>query len=461
MRITLLLLALFAPFSVPGQILYTPSSASTRLYFPQLADGGTPSQKWATTIVLVNPSNTAASVSLSFYAENGQPLPLDFGQGSKATLTASLSPGGSASYTSSASSSDIVVGWALATSNVPVLGTVLYQASQDGTPIWDVSATGTGSTYFYESYANYNLGIALVNPSTTQTIHLLLTANDQSGTSSGTMAITLAPNAHTSFVLGGRISGLAARFAGSIAITPTDNPPAPFVAWTMNGRNGLVSSLPQGEMQSPPQYDRRVFDALARVKAAAIPLVQEIAQNPGNFTEVTPGQVLQFWAQMNVVVDSGSTIKATYQSSDMTIHISKVALETLGSNDAALAFLIVRTAVAGFVAVYGVTPGLGISGAGAETAAGLWAVFTLMKAGYDPGGGADCLARIWAAYSAHVPVDSALVSAFNIPNGTGSLIQNLGSFAPGGCSAIGTYGLTQDCNASHNLWHPDFPSQVP
>jgi hypothetical protein len=84
-----------------------------------------------------------------------------------------------------------------------------------------------------------------------------------------------------------------------------------------------------------------------------------------------------------------------------------------------------------------------------------------MKAGYDPGGGADCLARIWAAYSAHVPVDSALVTAFNIPNGTGSLIQALGSFAPGGCSAIGTYGLTQDCTAAHNLWHPDFPSQVP
>jgi hypothetical protein len=448
MRITLFLLALCAPLSAPAQILYTPSSASTRLYFPQLADGGAPSQKWATTIVLVNPSNTAASVSVSFYDESGHPLPLDFGPGPKTTLTASLNSGGSASYTSSASSSEVVVGWALAKSNVPVLG-------------WDVAATGTGSTYFYQSFANYNLGIALVNPSTTQTIHLLLTANDQSGNSSGTIAITLAPNAHTSFDLGGRISGLAARFAGSITITPTDNPPAPFVAWTMNGRNGLVSSLPQGEMQSPPPYDRRVFDALARVKAASIPLVQEIAQNSRNFTEVTPGQVLQFWAQMNVAVDSGSSIKATYQSSDLTVHISKVALETLGSNDAALAFLIVRTAVAGFVAVYGVTPGLGISAAGAETAAGIWAVFTLMKAGYDPGGGADCLARIWAAYSAQVPVDSALVTAFNIPNGTGTLIQALGSFVPGGCSAIGIYGLTQDCNASPNHWHPDFPSQVP
>jgi len=353
------------------------------------------------------------------------------------------------------------VGWALATSNVPVLGTVLYQASQNGTPVWDVSATGTGSTYFYESYANYNLGVALVNPSATQTIHLLLTANDQSGNSSGNMPITLAPNAHTSFVLGGRISGLAARFAGSITVTPTDNPPAPFVAWTMNGRNGLVSSLPQGEMQSPPPYDRRVFDALGRVKAAMIPLVQEVAQSPNSFTEVTPGQVLQFFAQMNVVIDSGPSIKAAYLASDTSIHISKVALETLGSNDAALAFLIVRTAIVGISAVYGFTPTPGSPGANSEMASEMWAEFDLMKSGYDPGGGADCIARIWAAYSAHVPVDSALVTAFNMPNGTGTLIQALGSLVPGGCSAIGIYGLTQDCNASHNLWHPDFPSQVP
>lgn len=461
MRITLFLLALFAPLSVPAQILYSPSSASTRLYFPQLADGGAPSQKWVTTLVLVNPSNTTASVSVSFYGDNGQPLPLDFGQGPKATLTASLNAGAAASYASSASSSAVVVGWALAKSNVPVLGTVLYQASQNGTPIWDVAATGTGSTYFYESFANSNLGIALVNPSTTQTIHLLLSANDQNGYNSGTTAITLAPNAHTSFNLSGQIGGLAANFAGSVTIRSTDNPPAPFVALALNARNGLLSSLPQGEMPSPPPYDRRVSDALGRVKAAVIPLMEEAAQASANFTTATAAQVLQFFAQMNVAVDSGSTIKTAYQSSDTTIHISQVALETLGSNDAALAFLIMRTAMVGFMATSGVVPGFGLSVTNTETAAQIWAVLTLMKAGYDPGAGADCLARIWSAYSAQIPVDPALVSAFSIPSGTGFLIQALATFAPGGCSAISVYGLSQDCNAAHNLWHPDFPSQVP
>ena len=461
MRITPLLLVLFVPLTAPAQVLYSPSSASTRLYFPQVADGGTPSQKWATTLVFVNPSNTAASVSVIFYADNGQPLPLDFGQGSKATFTASLNPGGAASYTSSASSSAMVIGWALATSNVPVLGTVLYQASKDGTPIWDVAATGTGSTYFYKSFANYSLGVALVNPSTTQTIHLLVSAKDQSGTNSGTKSFPLEPNAHTSFGLGPQINGLAANFAGSVTITSTDDPPTPFVAWTLNSRNGLLSSLPQGEVQSPPPHDRRAFDALARVKAAVIPLVQEVGQSSTNFKGVTPGQVLQFFAEMNLSVDPDSSIKATYQPSDKRIHISQVALETLGSNDAALAFLIMRTAVVGFVAVNSVSPDMGLDVANPEVAAELWALLMLMKAGYDPGGALDCLGRIDFAYIEGVPVDSALAKALYLPDGTGDIVKALASFTAGGCSALAIYGLSQDCNAAHNLWHPHFPSQIP
>jgi hypothetical protein len=84
-----------------------------------------------------------------------------------------------------------------------------------------------------------------------------------------------------------------------------------------------------------------------------------------------------------------------------------------------------------------------------------------MKAGYDPGGGTDCIAGIWSAYSAQVPVDAPLVSALSIPNGTPALIQTLGTSAPGGYSAITAFRLAQDCNASHNLWHPNYPSQNP
>jgi len=60
-----LLLALLAlPAAQP--FLY-PASASTRLYFAQLADGGPAEQKWATTIIFVNPSaTTAASVTVTF-----------------------------------------------------------------------------------------------------------------------------------------------------------------------------------------------------------------------------------------------------------------------------------------------------------------------------------------------------------------------------------------------------------
>ena len=48
-------------------VLFSPSAASTHLYFAQLADGGDAVQKWTTTVMLVNPSvTTATSVSFLF-----------------------------------------------------------------------------------------------------------------------------------------------------------------------------------------------------------------------------------------------------------------------------------------------------------------------------------------------------------------------------------------------------------
>jgi hypothetical protein len=108
-------------------VLLSPSAASTRLYFAQLADGGGAEQKWTTTVMLVNPSiTTATSVIVTFYGDEGEPLALDFGTGPSSTLTLSLPPGGTKKLTSTGASPSIVIGWALTVADIPITGTVLY-----------------------------------------------------------------------------------------------------------------------------------------------------------------------------------------------------------------------------------------------------------------------------------------------------------------------------------------------
>jgi hypothetical protein len=267
------LIACLAALPAWAQPILTPTAASTRLYFAQLADGGPVSQNWETTLLFINPGAVAASATVSFHGDSGQPEALDFGQGAGPGLAVSLPAGGTVSLTSAGASANTAVGWALAISSTPLLGTVIYRATTNGTPSLEVAANGSGTTYQYTSFADPNVGIALANPSATQSVHLVVAAKSLSGAASGTASITLPPNGHTAFDLGQQISTLPAGFSGSITITSSDIPPAPFFAWTLAFRDNFFVPLPAGEVSSPPPYDRRVYDAFARLNAAMAPMI--------------------------------------------------------------------------------------------------------------------------------------------------------------------------------------------
>jgi hypothetical protein len=358
MRIASLLLSLVAALPVSAQIVYTPSAASTQLYFAQLAVGGPDAAKWTTTITLVNPNTTsAAAVTLSFYGNSGAGLALNFGTGAKTTLSVTVPAGGVKAVSSSAgTSSDSVVGWAVAVSDIPITGTVVYRMTQKGTPIWDVAAPGTGPTYSYNSYANGALGLALANPST-RTIHLQIVSRDQTGASLGTAAVTLAPNGHTSFNLNEAPTSLAASFPGSITISSTDTPPATFVAWAVNVSAGLLSPLPPGETQAPAPPARLAADVTARLLSAAAALVKETDFDWG--AGVTDAQVLEYISKLGIAIDSDGTgsaakVSASYNNTDRKIHLSQSALELAAGSPAALGFLIVHVATRGFSTYSGV-----------------------------------------------------------------------------------------------------------
>jgi hypothetical protein len=71
---SVLFLSLLPPNVLFGQAWY-PEDAHVLLYFPQLADGGTPTQSWQTWFSFVNPDRTqTASVVLRTLADNGTPL---------------------------------------------------------------------------------------------------------------------------------------------------------------------------------------------------------------------------------------------------------------------------------------------------------------------------------------------------------------------------------------------------
>jgi hypothetical protein len=476
MRSLAFLIALTATLPAWGQFSY-PASASIALGFAQVADGGPPNQRWRTTLTFTNPDTTGGhwgylhfpvNVTVSFYRDDGSPLALDFGSGASSTLSLSVPIGGSISKTSLGTYSDMsfVTGWALAQSEGPVTGTVLYQASSNGTPFWDVAAVGTGATYFYSSYANVDLGFALANPNT-QPINLRIDAKDSSGVSKGSYLVPALPaHGHRSGNLKNVIDFSATPdFTGTITITPVDDPPLPFGAWTLNVRDGLLSPLPPGEMVTPGPHNRRTYDIGFAVQRAGDVVLQSEYGVLGYTSSLVAGNIM---ADMSFIVDTDTSIKAycTMVNYGAKLHISTGMIEALGASDAALGFIIAHTAMHGVYSASAtkrdgacdsaprggpyVSDPEGLSDAAAEAA--------LLQAGFDPAGAADFYSHMVYANEQGLPIDNALKLEFGIPNSTTARIQAIWQKIAVGC---GGAGLSQICETARKYWHPHNPAATP
>jgi len=448
--IRLLLLALTA-FPAWCQYSY-PATASTALVFPHLVDGGPLDQRWKVTLVFTNPNTTnAANVRIRFYGDNGNPLTLDFGEGLVSQVDLTVVAGGSRTITSTGTSASTNSGWGFATSTVPVLGTILFQASRNGTPFWDVSAPGTGPTYFYTSYANENLGVALAN-TTDGPITLRVAVRSTSGTApAGPWLFQLPARNHSVFNLFS-LTGFPRPFEGSVTITGADDQPIPFAALTLNFREGLLTSLPQGEMQFPGPPDRRPYDIGFKIRQAGAALQAELGALLGGMDPATIANKIR---SMGLVVDgSSSSITANFRQSDNSVHVSAALVELVGASDAALAFVIAHTAAHGvFLTVGGPPPGLGMS---QEQYADVMGVLSLMKGGFDGGGAGDFFTRLWFASLVSGNVDPAFATEFGLPIGMGDRIDALAHNVDDACDAsISSPALHATCQKTRVFWYPD------
>lgn len=456
MRVLLCLLLLALALPVWGQF-GLPASASAILGFPQLADGGPAGGNWVSTFSFNNPNlNSAASVRLAFYNDLGQPLALDFGQGAAPTLNLTVPPGGMTSVTTTGASPATVTGWGISSANLPVTGTVMYQMRENGVPVWDVAATGTGSTFFYASYANPNLGIAVANPGT-ETVNLLVTARDKQGLTTGApYALRLPAMGHSAFNLHNVVAGLPSGFEGSITITTADNPPRPFVAWSVNYRNGLLAPLPPGEMHWPGPYNRRHADIAILMRNA---LASAVPDAEPYLLGEDPAAIADYIRSVSLVVDADTAIRAYYRGSDRTVHITQGLLEMLGSNDAALGFILGHVGMHAAFTFIG-EPTTGPFANDAEGASDVGGAFALLKAGLDPGGAADFFSRLlYASIQMPASVSASFRNEFGVPNGIPARLQKMWTNIRDACAAAG--GLAEVCEKARRYWHPNNPANIP
>jgi hypothetical protein len=451
-----------APALGIGSIL-APTAASSQLYFAHLADGA----NWTTSLFFSNPNQLmAATVNVSFYSDAGLPLQLDFGSGPVSTLTLTVPAGGVQTVTSKGAGTTTNNGWAHASSTIPLMGTLKYRFTSNGTPTFDVAAVATSPTYSYYSYANPNIGLAVANPSATNAVHVTVAALDASGNAAGNFALTLDPLAHTSFNLGQQLTGLPATFTGSAVMTSTDYPISSFVAYTLNVSSGLLSPLPPGEMQSPAPPDRLLADAAAQLKSS-FALWIPTASIYGDFNnQTTANEFLAALNNLTFKITTDTTLTASYQVSNGApqVSISRPLLETLASSKGAIAFLISHYAMRYAISVHG-NPSAVFSNDPAS-AADLYALISLFMAGMDPSSMTDCYGRLQLAnaLSTAMPagqgpvLDPALQTEFLLNgNYTGRIAAVWQDLIVNGCAQ----GGQQACGVINDLWHPSYPALIP
>jgi hypothetical protein len=182
------------------------TSLSPEWIVPQVADGA----GWKTEIYIVNTAETgaAASFTLRFYGDSGQPQQFTFEgiNGPQSTLTGTLSPSQSTVFRTAGTNSFSIEGWAdFNTTSVALNGTAVYTSTNDNTQVtipFVIPAAGDLILPF-DNTLGYGMGIAIVNRvATSQTIQI--TILDQNAAPITTGTVNLDALGHTSLDLAGQ-----------------------------------------------------------------------------------------------------------------------------------------------------------------------------------------------------------------------------------------------------------------
>jgi hypothetical protein len=179
-------------FTSLDAVLLEPASTET---ISHIADGG----GWRSTIILVNTAAVPAAYTVNFWNDSGATYvpPLSSG-----AVSGSIPVGGSTIIATADTASTLSEGWATVTSAKTLGGTAVFRYdpwSQEAA----VSLLPSGGVHLeipYQVGNNLTLGIALANPSATQTANITEVIRDQNGNQLSTRTFTLAALDHTAFI---------------------------------------------------------------------------------------------------------------------------------------------------------------------------------------------------------------------------------------------------------------------
>lgn len=230
----------------PGDLPATLPTGSQSYYFSQLAFGGLTAVNYQTTLTYINYGSTQVTCVTNFYGDNGAALPIPFSQGTIASRTDILPPGGSIHDPTVTASIGITQGWAQATCSGPVQASLLYRLFESGAEVGEAGVNAeTAATTEFATFAQTQTGVAYGNPSTTQSVIVTFVVLNRLGQAIGSTVQTLGPLAHAAFNVGPQM-GLPS-FTGSLQITST----GPIISLSLNAEMFPVfSSLPPGDLPS-------------------------------------------------------------------------------------------------------------------------------------------------------------------------------------------------------------------
>jgi hypothetical protein len=358
---------------VPLTAQFDPEGAQVLSYFPHFADGGAASQKWTTSLTFVNPHvSLPATGTVFLYGDNGAPLSLDLGRGRTSSFDFTVPPQGTVRFTSAAASAATVTGWALVSSTLPLQGVVQFRFSANGVPQQGVSAQATPASSQFRSPATGSTGIAVANRYQSDSVPVTVAAIDASGNTVAQSSLTVAALGHSSFTLGQLFPTLPAGFQGSVTIGSV-RPEDTFVAWTVSGDSGVLSSYPPSGLAWPTSQYERIWKVWEKVLNVAV----------RDFPLGTPPQL--------IVDYTTSTINSYADPAHNQVHIFMNLAELISDSESELSFVVAHEIGHIIQARIGK---LAFVPSNKEWDADQYGMLLSLVAGYDPYGAAGALAKL-------------------------------------------------------------------
>ncbi len=440
----LVLLSIFLAATLLAQ--FEPEGSQVISCFPQLADGGPPSQQWVTTLTFVNPNSFFPVDGTAFFLQDdGTDLMLDFGNGPVSSFDFSISPLGNVTFTSTGASPATVTGWAAVYSSLPVQGVVQFRNSVNGVPQQGVSAQSTAASVFFRSPATASTGVAIANPYGDQTPQVGVAVIDGSGNQLASKNFTMTALGHRAFNVNQMFPTVPATFRGTVEISSQVD--QPIVAWTLSTEGGVLSSYPPSGLGWPSSPWEHIWKVWAKLLFAAPQLIP-------------PTGVINLRTEPDLnVTFTNSTINTYADTAKNTVHMYMNLAMLTSDSDSELAFVLghelghIIQAQAGRQA---------FNSTNAERDADAIGIELAILAGYDPYGAAGALGKLFMASGTAKLID---LSFDNLGthglNPQTSFQDRLGAIYGEIQAICAIPGFPPFCSALKTIEHPEFPHSAP